>query len=304
MNCPVCATDLSAGTRSCPRCGHEIQAGPAVSAPAWLSSSPGDPAPAAPEEPPQWEQGFAYQTDSWPTVAPTAPTPSYPSPYRYRQAPRSRLVVVAAVCVLGVGALVWKVGFHGSDTPGAAPPATSAAADPVNEAPVTDPITDPVTPSPIPETTTPVEADVYPQLNAIEAILTRSVNSRALLHRALQQPCREARAAEASVRQVVSQRQQQIASANGLDVSQLPDGEDLRANLARLLTYSLLADQAYDRGELAVIRYGCGAGASDTTQGNNISSDQAQPAKQTFIDMWFPLAAQYGITPMYGAGDI
>ncbi len=336
MNCPVCATDVSVGARACPRCNYQFPTSaqasqpeaPAISDlwPAYVSGAwpevPVTPRVAAATDPVEpaagtRERGFGYQSDSWPQV-PTSrapardgfvvppPAPPFDASRRDRGSRNGLVIGAIVVCILVGAAAFWEVEVRGHGGSQAAPATTPTAVGqtlPVNGG--TNAQT-PATPTPdttTPDTQQPDGSAEYTQVAVIEAILTRSTNSRNQLHRALQQPCSHVRSGETSMRQVLTQRQQEIAAANALDVSLIPNGGELKGDLVRMLTYSLQADQAYHQGDLDVINNGCGAGKGEYQQGDDISLDRAQPAKVQFFNLWTPLAESDNITPVHTAAD-
>jgi hypothetical protein len=140
---------------------------------------------------------------------------------------------------------------------------------------------------------TAVEQD---QLSAVEDILNASVNSRAKLHQALQSTCNDPAGALALMNDVATERSAEISSASGLDLSAVPNGDELRRDLVTMLQASANADSAY-RGYVRDVYNGsCKSGHAAFVRGNNLSG-AAQAAKTVFFGVWRPLALEFGLTP-------
>ena len=94
-----------------------------------------------------------------------------------------------------------------------------------------------------------------------------------------------------------------LLAAAALPTSALPGGPAVKSGLLTALSRSLTADRDYltwARQQLA----GCTPGSQSGAYHAAFSESQrADAAKQSFVQMWNPVAAKYGIAPS-SAGDI
>ena len=130
------------------------------------------------------------------------------------------------------------------------------------------------------------------QAATVNGILAWSGRSRQALFGALDDlgACRNADGATAALRNVASDRENQIAALAEVDVSALPGGGSLRTTLVHALTYSLQADRAFVRwGQ----RPGCGKD-SNWREGMRYSRS-ASSTKSQFVGRWNPIAGTYGL---------
>ncbi len=201
-------------------------------------------------------------------------------------------LVVAAALLAG-----WYVLLRPTD--GHQPSAATASPSPI--------VTTAASPTLSPTPTAPSTQDEYQQVSAVQTVLDQSAQSRSQLHTALQalyRPCGDIRSAEGSIAQVLQQRDQEISAARSLDLSAVPVGSQLRDAMVVFLQGALAADREYHQAALDAIGGGCGAAAAAFQRGDQISQQQAQPAKLNFFTLWTPLAASFAITPVHTAADV
>ena len=156
----------------------------------------------------------------------------------------------------------------------------------------------------------PAQADQLPALAAQQAtalgtLLTSSAAARTALHQAVSRvsTCANLSGAVGQLQDVVNQRSGEYDRAAALPTSALPGGPAVKSGLLTALSRSLTADRDYltwARQQLA----GCTPGSQSGAYHAAFSESQrADAAKQSFVQMWNPVAAKYGIAPS-SAGDI
>ena len=136
------------------------------------------------------------------------------------------------------------------------------------------------------------------QAAALDTLLTSSAAARTALHQAVTQvgACANLTGAVSKLQDVVNQRSSEYGRASALATSALPGGAKVKSALVAALGSSLKADQDY----LAWAREQMTGGCTPTSQSSAYSaafsaSQQADAAKQAFVQVWNPVAARYGI---------
>jgi hypothetical protein len=136
------------------------------------------------------------------------------------------------------------------------------------------------------------------QAAALATLLTSSAAARTALHQAVTQvgACANLTGAVSKLHDVVNQRSSEYGRASALATSALPGGAKVKSALVAALGSSLKADQDY----LAWAREQMTGGCTPTSQSSAYSaafsaSQQADAAKQAFVQEWNPVAARYGI---------
>jgi hypothetical protein len=136
------------------------------------------------------------------------------------------------------------------------------------------------------------------QAAALGALLTSSAAARTALHQAVTQvgACANLPGAVSQLQDVVNQRSSEYGHASALATSALPGGAKVKSALVAALGRSLKADQDY----LAWAREQMTGGCTPTSQSSAYTaafsaSEQADAAKQAFVQVWNPVAARYGI---------
>ena len=329
MNCPVCETRVAGWMKACPRCGDPLTQ-PTVAQP--QSTRPNRNARVAAAEPPssstprpaadtaaesRRSAAFGGPTGDWPQVQ--APITARSTGRRSldqvsgRQVPqphpRRRVLIVTAgaAVIIAAGSITWFA-VHGQHSVAAgnnAQPMTPTYAP--GAAAVTDGASD--SPSPVDSVSSPVASAStsgddaeYSELSNVQAILDDSVNSRTRLHDALQNACSDSDGSLQTINNVMDQRQTEIANAQELNLTDVPDGAELDEDLVTLLQASTAADSAYLTYVQDVNSDGCSAGKSAFDHGNALSQI-AQAAKIAFFAVWSPLASQYSF-PEHSKDDV
>jgi hypothetical protein len=174
---------------------------------------------------------------------------------------------------------------------------------PVSSAPVSAPpnpaFTSDATASGEPTSSGPGPA-VHDQAVAIDGLLEEMASSRTKLGGAMADAarCDGLTAALDALNQVRDERQEQLNKARALAVDALDEGVELRDALVRAADYSLRADEEFLAW--AEAHEGCTGTATPKDghfdRGEQISIDQAAPAKQEFADRWNPVAEQEGLS--------
>ena len=213
----------------------------------------------------------------------TGPGPSEPR----RRALRPALVVAAGAAV--IIAAVAGVALSKRSAPAPAPSTASSPAD--------------RSPSPSPASVSATSSPSGPALAAQQAatlstLLTSSAAARTALHQAVTQvgACANLPGAVSTLQDVVSQRSGEYGRASALATSALPAGARVKSTLVAALDSSLKADQDF----LAWARQQQSGGCTPASQSGAYNaafsaSQQADAAKQAFVQVWNPVAARYGI---------
>jgi serine/threonine protein kinase len=194
--------------------------------------------------------------------------------------------VVAVVAAVMTGVALSKRAAHGS--PSVSP---TAASSPTASAP-------PASPSRVPSSSGPLLASE--QAAALGALLTSSSAARTALHRAVNEinTCTNLSGAMGQLQDVVTQRSNEYGRASALPMAALPDGAVLKSRLVAALSRSLTADRDYLTWAQQKLAGGCTpSGQSSAYNAAFSASQQADAAKQAFVQVWNPVAAQYGIAP-------
>jgi serine/threonine protein kinase len=199
-----------------------------------------------------------------------------------------RLILAAVIVVVAVGVAVGLAVSKQST------PARSAAALPVASSRAT--------PSRSSSPTSPPSASVLAseQAAALSTLLTSSAVARTALHDAVRQvqACGNLATAVGQLQGVVNQRVGEYSRASSLPTSALPDGAAVKSELIGALGSSLKADRDYLTWAQQQKAGGCTpSNQSSAYNAAYGASQQANAAKQAFIQVWNPVAAKYGIKP-------
>lgn len=108
--------------------------------------------------------------------------------------------------------------------------------------------------------------------------------------------CTGLRPAAEGFRRAAAARRSALARTRTLRTDRLPNGDDLKAELQAALRHSAAADDGYARWVEALHRSGCrsGTGQSGDRGAGDAESLLATAAKQRFVQLWAPIARQYG----------
>jgi hypothetical protein len=170
---------------------------------------------------------------------------------------------------------------------------------PVSSAPVSAPPNPAFTGSGEPTSSGPGQA-AHDQAVAIDGLLEEMASSRTKLGGAMADAsrCDGLTAALDALNQVRDERQEQLDKARALAVDALDEGVELRDALVRAADYSLRADEEFLAW--AEANEGCTGTATPKDghfdRGEQISIDQAAPAKREFADRWSPVAEQEALS--------
>jgi serine/threonine protein kinase len=233
-----------------------------------------------------------------PAAAATAPArpepaPADPEQSSRRPGPVKLLIAAGAVAIAAAVAVAIGVGVTESGHPAAhaavasRPTAASAATPAVTSTPAAT-----GSPSSSPSRSASAQAAV------VSKLLTSSATTRRQLLGAVTDvaSCTNLSSAVGVMQGVVSQRDAEYRQASALSASALPQGAAVKTDLVAMFRTSLTADQDY----LTWARQQLGSGCTAPLQSGAYSAayNAAQPAgtaKETFIGLWNPVAAKYGI---------
>ncbi|MDN3351702.1 hypothetical protein [Actinomadura sp. DC4] len=164
---------------------------------------------------------------------------------------------------------------------------------PVKEPPLVLP-----TPTPSAESETPT-ADPLDQLTAINTLLESIKHTRAKVPDTLGS-CTNLASDEASLEEVVQERDEQASQAPALAADSLSDGESLKEALLNMVQSTLTADQKYLTWARKGESVGCtGVPATGTI---NDANQTAADAKRAFVGLWNSDAEPYDL-PSYKWND-
>jgi hypothetical protein len=206
---------------------------------------------------------------SWPAELYRPPPPVHPL---LRRPGRKLILAVAAATIVVVLGIVGIVLLQGPGHPAAPLPAASSA-------------------SPV------ASATASRQAAAVHTLLGSSAVTRKDLIGAVAQvrSCVRVPAAVSQIQQVVNQRSTEYSRASAISTAALADGATVKADLLAALRNSLQADRDYltwARQQLARCRP---AAPSRAYNAAIVADQQADVAKVTFVRVWNPVAAKYGL---------
>jgi serine/threonine protein kinase len=247
------------------------------------------PAAEAPADQPSAGPGHAVPD---PVHAPAVPRP------RRRRLRSGVIGLILALVAAGIAAAVTAVvvparpaqGRSVASSPAATLPTspTSATSAPPSSAPP---------PSPSPPSAFTLASR---QAAAVNHLLNSSAATRAALQGAVSEvgACTDVSGAVSQIQAAVNQRSTEYSQASALTASALADGTVVKADLTAALRSSLAADRDYLTWAQLQLRLGCvPAAQSSAFTAANEADQQANAAKQAFVQVWNPVAARYGIAP-------
>jgi hypothetical protein len=152
--------------------------------------------------------------------------------------------------------------------------------------------------SPSPSPSAPAAATAATrQAAAVNVLLGSSAAARKNLVGAVAnvRSCTSVAAAVSQIQQVVNQRSTEYSRASALSMAAIANGATVKADLLAALRSSLQADRAYlTWAQRQLAR--CRPGAPSPAYNAAVSADQqAVAAKGTFVRVWNPVAARYGL---------
>jgi Protein kinase domain len=136
------------------------------------------------------------------------------------------------------------------------------------------------------------------QAAAVSNLLGSSEASRAALVAAVSEirRCTNLSGAVGRLQRVVNQRATEYRQASALPMAALAGGATVKADLLAALRDSLQADRDYLTWARQQRNSGCAPAAGSIAYNAAISADQqAVASKQTFVQVWNPVAARYGV---------
>jgi serine/threonine-protein kinase len=250
--------------------------------------SPGRAGSVAESRPASSQDRFAEQHESVPEPAHTpSPVQSDSRPPRHRSAVIRLILALAAV---GIAAAV-AIGIVLSARPTRGRPAVSFPA--ATSAP---------SPSSVPSSSSAPSSSSGPalasrQAAAVNDLLSSSATTRKTLQGAVSEArdCTDLSGAVSQIQNAVDQRSTEYDQASALSTSALADGTIVKADLTTALRSSLDADRDY-LAWAQQLQLGCTpATQSSAYNAANQADTQANAAKEAFIQVWNPVATQYGI---------
>ncbi len=246
----------------------------------------GSPGPAGGASPPGQAGGYG-QYGSYPPASPAWPAQPQQQPKAPQPPPprRSRGVIVAVtvavVAVAAAAAAVIYIGHH-----------RAAPTTPVSAGSTVSPTT-----SASPSSSAPA-ASASTEANAVSSLLASGADSSTRLNNAVNSamncvnPSQDVR----QIGQVRDQRRTEYSQAQGLSTGALQNGAALKSDLTQALFYSLGADNNYLGWARRQLNSGCQVGSQSTTVANT-NNQQAVIYKDMFVNLWNPVASQYGLPP-------
>ena len=216
--------------------------------------------------------------------------PDSPHPHPDPQPARRRVIrpLLPAGAIVTVAAAVIAISVVLANRPAAGRPAASS----------------PAAPSPSPSA---AAAPGPRQAAAVSALLSSSAAARRALEGAVSQvqACASLSSAVSQLQGVVNDRSTEFRQASALPTSALPDGAAVKADLIAALSYSLAADREYLAWAGQQLAAGCTPAAQSSAYGAANSADRhANAAKQTFAQVWNPVAARYDLQPKNAAASM
>ena len=308
------ATPPSPSAPSRPSPSPPTSPSPSLSPPSWPASpSPSPPSwPASPSpSPPSWPaspSGPASRPSEGAQPMPGSARRAGPDPRRPRRRPaviKAILAAVAAAAVVAVAAVAAVAVVRGVAAPKAPAPGSPAASRSAVSQPATAVSPRAVSPSPSPSVLAS-SALASGQAATVNHLLGSSAATRQALDGAINEVlnCTNLSSAASQIQNAVSQRGSEYRQASTLPVAALPQGAAVKSDLMAALRASLDADQDYLTWAQQQLNLGCTQPEQSTAYGGANSADQAaDAAKQTFVQVWNPVAVKYGV-PQQSADSI
>jgi len=214
----------------------------------------------------------------------SGPGGSYPRQSRHRS---GVIALILALASVGIAAAV-AIGVVLSARPARDRPAVSSPA-------ATSARSSSSAPSSAPSSSGPALASR--QAAAVNDLLSSSAATRKALQGAVSKArdCTDLSSAVSQIQNAVIQRNAEYNQASALSTSALADGTIVKTDLTAALRSSLDADRDY-LAWAQQLKLGCAAATQSSAYNAAYQADQlANAAKEAFIQVWNPVAAQYGI---------
>ena len=250
------------------------------------------PVPPVPGQPPSPEDQPAAalgQVSRDSTGGPGAPYPRQP----WRRTGVIRLTLaVAAVAIAAAVAI--GVALANRSTPG-----TPAVSSPAASSPVPSPTAlSPTALSPTAPSSSSASTLASRQAAALNNLLGSSAATLKALQGAVSEvfSCTNLSSAVGQIQNVVNQRSTEYSQASALSTSALANGAAMKSDLIAALRSSLDADKDFLTWAQQQLNPGCAPTAQSSAYNAAYNaSQQAGASKKAFIQVWDPVAAQYGI---------
>jgi serine/threonine protein kinase len=136
------------------------------------------------------------------------------------------------------------------------------------------------------------------QAAAVNDLLSSSAATRRLLQGAVSEAsdCTDLSGAVSQIQNAVNQRSTEYNQASALSTSALADGAIVKTDLSAALRNSLNADRDYLAWAQQQLTLGCAPATQSSAYAAAYNADQqADAAKEAFVQVWNPVAARYGI---------
>jgi cytoskeletal protein RodZ len=238
------------------------------------------------------QAGGYGQYGSYPPASPGWPAqpqqqPKAPPPQQQPPPRRSRGVIaavtVAVVAVAAAAAAIIYIGHY-----------RAAPTTPVSAGSTVSPTTSasPSSPASAPAASASTEA------NAVSSLLASGADSSTRLNNAVNSAmnCVDPSQDVRQIGQVRDQRRTEYSQAQALATGALQNGAALKSDLTQALFYSLGADNNYLGWARRQLNSGCQVGSQSTTVANT-NNQQAVIYKDMFVNVWNPVASQFGLPP-------
>ena len=136
------------------------------------------------------------------------------------------------------------------------------------------------------------------QAASVNDLLSSSAATRKAMQGAVSEAsdCTDLSSAVSQIQNAVNQRSTEYNQASAMSTSALADGALMKTDLTAALRNSLDADKDYLAWARRQLKLGCAPAAQSSAYNAAYNADmQANAAKEAFVQVWNPVAAQYGI---------
>lgn len=214
------------------------------------------------------------------------------APYPRRRRPGVIRLALALAAVAIAAAVAIGVALADGSTPGAPAVSSPAVSSPAVSSPVLSPAATSATSS------SPASTLASRQAAAVNNLLSSSAATLTALQGAVSEVfnCTNLSSAVRQIQNVVNQRSIEYHQASALSTSALANGAAVKSDLIAALRNSLDADEEFLTWAQQQLNPGCTPTAqSGAYNAAYNASQQAGASKEAFIQVWDPVAAQYGI---------
>ena len=228
--------------------------------------------------------------------------PGAPYPRQPRRRPGVIRLTLAVAAVVIAGGVASGVALTGRSTPGTPAVFSPAVSSPAVSSPA---VSSPAVSSPVlspAATSAPPSSSASTLASRQAAAVNNLLSSSAATLKALQGAvgdvfnCTDLSSAVGQIQNVVNQRNTEYNQASALSTSALANGAAVKSDLIAALRNSLDADEDFLTWAQQQLNPGCTPTAQSSAYNAAYNaSQQAGAAKQAFIQVWDPVAAQYGI---------